>query len=1072
MRKFMTMLTVALLSFAVVSAQSRVISGKITDATGLQVPYSSVKIQGSKQGVSADADGNYSIKASTGQTIIVTGTGHNPKEQVVGISNVIDFVVTRKDANLTEVTVTALGIVKSNKALGYSVATLSNEQLNTSKPINIGQGLIGQVSGAQISIINNGVDPQIRIQFRGERHINYDNQALVVIDGMQIPSANASSSIAAINPEDVESTTILKGASAASLYGSQATNGVLIITTRKGSKNGKPVLNISQTTTLERMSYFPKLQTTYSGYGGEQGTFFSGTPYTFNSTNPYTGLTNYIPFENQQFGPVFDGNAANGYIGSPDANGNVYKTPFAVTGTDPRRAFFVDGLTSQSDASISTGDSKNSNFLSLQYVNVKGTTPKDISKRANVRIAGKRTYGLFSYDYTVAYTNKNSNVVGNDFTGQPVYWSLLNTPANIPITSLKNWQDPNSPGNANNYYNAYYANPYWAIDNSRVINKTDALQGVLALNFKATEWLNLTYRVSAQITNNIYQSYRNLVQFSAYSRSDPWGEGNYQSSGNVPGATTNQTNLTRNLQQDILLTLHKNFKRLDATFIAGNTITDNYINQQYQSSGNLYIPNIFNIKYATGIPDIGSPVTSNGVNFGNQGVAEARLIGTFADLQLNYNDYLFLHGAFRHDKSSLLSSGNNGYNVYSVDAAWVFSQNIGLLKNSNWFSFGKLRAAYSQTGQITLNPYATVNTFGVSGGYPYGSLASLSINGTYNNPSLTPEQTNEKEAGIELGFFKNRLNIGITYYTDNNSKQLFPVSLSTSTGYNNANVNAARTISTGWEFDVKANIIRSESGFKWDVAGNLAIQTTTVKELYGGAQFFPVQNSNEAIVGYSFPQMFVQDLNRDPNGHVIVDGTTGLPSLNSTFIPVGRTTPKYILGLTSSFAYKKLSLQIIGDYRGGYVFYNNAELNLDFTGASAHTATNGRQNFIYPNSVIKTSAGKYSTNTSVYTQDGNIGFWAYSPYRKAGTSYVGNAAAWKIRTINLSYDLTDLFKHYSVVKGVKLSLLCNNVLMLRPKENDFTDPEFNASNSNGYGFNTYNQLPPTRQFTALLSLKF
>ena len=1070
MRKVLSLFAVLLMCTLHAFSQTKTVTGRITDSQGQPVPFGTVKIVGNKQGVSADADGNFVIKAAPGQKLIVSGANINSKEMEVGSASTLDFVVTRKEGNLTEIVVTgALGIKKENKALGYSAATLSNEQLNASKPVNVGQGLIGQVSGAQVSIINNGVSPDIRIQFRGERHINYDNQALVVIDGMEIPGSNAASSIAALNPEDVESETVLKGASAASLYGSQATNGVLIITTRRGGKNGKPVLNVSQTVTDERMAYFPKLQTTYSGYGGEQGTFFAGTPYQFNSTNPYTGFTNYIPFENQQFGPAFNNNPANGFIGSPDVNGNVYKTPFAVTGTDPRRAFFVDGLTSQSDASLSTGDSKNSNFLSLQYVNVKGTTPKDAAKRANVRLAGKRTYGIFSYDYTIGYTYKYSNVVGNDFTGQPVYWSLLNTPANIPITSLKDWQDPNSPGNVNNYYNAYYANPYWAIDNSRVINKTDGLQGVLALNLKATDWLNLTYRVSAQVTNNVYQAYRNLVTFSAYAKSDPWGEGNYQSGGNVPGAVTNQTVLNRNLQQDVLLTFHKNFKGIDATLIAGNTITDNYANLQYQSTGNLYLPNIFNIAYATGIPSIGSAITSGG---GLQGQTDARLIGSFADLQLNYNDFLFLHGAYRHDNSSLLAVGHNGYDVYSVDAAWSFGENIPALKNASWFSSGKLRAAYSQTGQITLTPYSTVNTFNVSSGYPYGSLASLSINGTYNNPSLTPEQTNEQEAGIELAFLKNRLTVGVTYYSDDNSKQLFPVSLSTSTGYTNATVNAARTVSTGWEYDVKASVFHNPKGFRWDIGSNLAIQTTTVKSLYGGAQYFPIANSNEAIVGYTFPQMFVQDLNRDPSGHIVVDGTTGLPSLNSNFIPVGRTTPKYILGLTTTLAYKNLSLQIIGDYRGGYVFYNNAELNLDFTGASAHTATNGRQNFIYPNSVIETSPGKYAPNTNVYVQDGNIGFWAYSAYRKAGTSYVENAAAWKVRTINLTYDFTSLLKNQNAVKGVKLSLLCNNALMFRPKENDFTDPEFNASNNNGYGYNTYNVLPPTRQFTAVLSLRF
>lgn len=1086
MRKLLLLFTALVLS-VMTFAQSKVITGKVVDQQNQPIPFSSVHIKGTKSGVVADAEGNYSIKVAPGQTLVVSGAGLVEKEVTVGSSSTIDFAITRKESSMTEVVVTALGIRKESKALGYSTATVSSEQLNSAKPVNVAQGLIGQVSGAQISVVNNGVDPQIRVQLRGERHINFDNQALIVVDGMQVPSTL----LPTINPEDIESTTILKGASAAALYGSQATNGVVIITTKKGSKGNKASINVNQAVTLEKMAYFPALQTTFSGYGGETGSWFDGTQYQFNAINPYTGFTQYIPFENQQYGPAFNGDPALAYIGSPDQNGNVYSVPFKAQKTDPRRAFFVNGVTSQTDASIATGDAKNSNFVGLQYVNVKGTTPKDVARRASVRIGGRRTYGMFSYDYGVSYVNKYSNTVGLDFTGQPVYWSLLNTPANIPMNAMKDWQSPNSPGNISNYYNAYYTNPYWTVDNSRQINKSDNLVGVLGLNLKPAEWISATYRISALVINNIYEADRNLAQFTDFSKLDTWGAGSYQAGGNVPGAADNQTTLTRNIQQDALVTVTHNFGDLNATMILGNTIQDQYTNQQFQFNGNLYVNGLYNLNYSTGIPTLGTPIDSRGIStgylgssttsvLGSEGKSEQRLIGSYADLQLNYKDFLFLHGDYRHDKSSLLAPGHNGYDVYGIDAAWAFTENLGFLKSNNILTFGKLRAAYSQTGQITLNPYSTVNTFSTSNGtpglsspgYPYGGLASLSLSQTYNNPNLTPEMTREKEAGIELSFLNNRIQVGFTYYYDDNLKQLFPVSITSASGYTKANVNAARTVSTGTEYDLKLSIIKSKD-FKFDINSNLAIQTTTVKSLYGGAQNFDIGNSNSAIVGYAFPELYVQDLKRY-QGKVVVDGTTGLPSLSSTFVAAGRTTPKYILGLTPTFGYKNFTLQVIADYRGGYVFYNNAELNLDFTGASAHTATNGRQNFIYPNSVVMdASSGKYVPNTTVYTQDGNIGFWAYSSYRKAGTSYVENASAWKIRTINLTYDFTGMIsKSMSYVKGLKLSALVNNAFMFRPKENDFTDPEFNASNANGLGYNTVNQLPPTRQFTLVLGVKF
>ena len=1057
LRKIASLTAILLLFFAVAIAQTRSITGRVTDNTGTPIGFASVLIKGSRIGTSADAEGKFTIKTKTGDVLVISSNGATTKEFTVTAENNVTIVLNVTVKELSTVVVTSYGIKREAKSLGYSTATVSNEQLNVSKPINAAQGLIGQVSGAQISIQNNGVDPGIRIQLRGERHLNADNQALLVVDGIE----SRIDFIASINPEDIETMTVLKGASAAALYGSEATNGVVIVTTKRGSKNGKPIINLKQTTTSESLAYFPALQNTFSGYGGESGPFFTGTPYAFTSTNPYTGFTNYIPFENQQFGPAYNSDPNLGYVGSPNANGQVLAVPFRPQAVDPRQAFFVKGLTTQTDFSLSSGDNLNSNFLSIQYAKIDGTVPKDQANRTNLRFAAKRTFGILTVDYSVNYSHKYKNEVGNDFNGTPVYWNLMNTLGNVPIAQLKDWSNPNSFANASNYYNAYYANPYWAVDNSRVVNKIDNLQGSLNASLKITNWMNANYTVGALITNTVYKSTLAGVQFSSFSRTDPWGEGNYQSSGNKPGSVADQTVYQRRLEQNISLVMQKKIGNFDTKLVLGNDIWDRYSNTQTQGNGNLYLPGIYDISYGTGIPSV------------SNNVQDSRLIAGYADLSTSYKGFLFLHGNYRRDYSSLLAVGHNSYDVYGIDGALSLYDLLPAFQKSNWLSFAKIRAAHSSTGQITVGPYSTVNTYNVTGGYPYGSQASLSLSSTYNNPALVPEKTIESEVGLELGFLKNRINFSFSYYHDNNTNQLFPVSVTTATGYSNANVNAASTVSTGYEVDLKLNrIIDTKRGFRVDFNTNLAVQTTTVKSLYGGTQFFNIGNSNEAIVGYTFPQMYVTDLVRDPQGHVVVDGTTGLPSVTSTFKAVGRTTPKYILGFTPTISYAHFSLNVIADYRGGYVFYNNSEQNLDFTGASAHTATNGRQNFIYPNSVLETSPGVFQTNKTVYTQDGNIGFWAYSPYRKAGSSYVGNAAAWKIRTISLGYDFTPMLSKYKFIKGLKLTALCNNVAMFRPKENDFTDPEFNASNANGYGLNTYYQLPPTRQYSVIIGFTF
>jgi TonB-linked SusC/RagA family outer membrane protein len=1072
MRRFFALFAVLMLSGVLASAQDHSVKGRVTGPDGNSLPGITVQVQGSNTATATNSNGEFELSVPSNATLVFTGVGYTEQAIKVGSRPSIDVTLEANNRRLNEVVVTALGIKRESRSLGYSTATVNSEQLNESKPVNVAQGLIGRVSGAQISVINNGVSPEVRIQLRGERHINSDNQPLIIVDGMEVRSDFLTS----LNPEDINTVSVLKGASAAALYGSEATNGVMIITTKRGASNGKPVISVSQTHTIEKLAYFPALQTTYSGYGGESGTLFSGTPYQFQAINPYTGFVNSIPFENQQYGPPYDGNPALGYIGSPNEKGDVYKTPFRPQSPDPRKAFFQTGRTEQTDLSLSSGDSKNSNFIGIQYVDVKGVTPKDASNRASVRFAGLRTYGIFSYDYSMNYSYQYSNTVGNDITDAwPIYWTLLNTLPNVPINSLKDWQDPSSFASLSNYYNAYYINPWWQVDNSRNTTKTNNLQGVLSMHLRPKNWIDINYRLSAQISNVVTKNWRNEADFTPYAISDPWSESGTPASGNIAGSVFDESTLYKRIQQDITATFRHSFGDLDAQLIIGNTIWDRYSNDQQQGVGNgtglggnpnsqksnLTLPNIYNIAYYAGIPSVGGAIS------------ETRLIGGYGDLTLGYKNSLFLEGNFRRDYSSLLAPGHNSYNVWAVNGSWVFSNTISTLKNSKALSYGKIRAAYSETGQITLSPYSTVNTFGVSSGYPYGGLASLSISGTYNNPALVPEKTIEKEAGIELGFLDNRVNVGATYYFDDNLNQLFPVSVTTATGFSHATVNAARTNSTGWEFDASATPVRSLSGFSWKIAGNLAIQTTTVKSLYANAKQFNIGNDNYAIVGMPFPQLYVSDLSRDSaSGKVIVDPNTGLPGLSSTSVAVGRSTPKYILGLTTNLTFKNLTLNIVGDYRGGYVFYNNSEQNLDFSGASVHTTTNGRQNFIYPNSVVKNDNGKYVDNTNVYVQDGNIGFWAYSNYRTAGTSYVENAAAWKIRTISLQYDFTSLLSRYPFIHGLQVSAICNNAFMFRPSENDFTDPEFNNGNVNGLGYNTYYQLPPTRQFSFVLNVKF
>lgn len=1067
MRRFIPFLMVLMLCGIFASAQTHIVKGTVTGPDGTPLQGISVQVKGTKSGTATDASGQYQISVPSNATLIFSGVGFEEQSQKVGNSTSLDVYLQSNTKRLNEVVVTALGIRRQERSLGYSTTKVSDQDLNITKPVTIGEGLTGKVSGLQINTVNNGVDPGIRVVLRGYRHLNADNQALIVVDGVAVRSNFLSS----LNPNDVASVTVLKGASAAALYGVDATNGVLVVTTKRGGEKGRPVIEFNNTTMLERVSYMPALQNKYAPGSGETGPYPWDPTHYF--TDPYTGQILYAPYENQNFGMEFNGDPALGYLGGPQQDGTYFEQPFKGISPDPRRTFFQTGYRIQNNLSYSGGDKDNSYFLSVQDVSTKGTVPKDEGRRTSFYASGKKTYGKFSAQFNLSYAQRYSNTVGGDFNqGRPVYWNLLNQGANVPLDDPR-IKDPNSPYFLDGYYNGYYPNPWWQIYNSRVISRTNYFTGVLTLNLAATKWLDLTYRVGTQMTDFYSNNYVAAVNFSPWAVSDPWEAGNTASSvGLHKNGNSSYTNANaRNISQDIIASLHKKFGDFDATLILGNAIVEKPYGNDYSSwttvNGNSeFIDGFYNTNYRIG------ELT------GGQGVSKTRLMSGYGDLTLGYKNYLFAHGSFRRDWSSLLPKGRNAYNFWSTDVSWVFTDAIASLQNQDILSYGKLRLAYSNTGDITIGPYNIQNVFDVGGGYPYGGQAGLSLNGAYRNPALKPEKTIEKEIGLEAGLFNGRINLDASYYEALTSDQTFPVSVSGTTGYTSAYVNAGDVSSKGLEIGLNGTILKSNtSGFKWDAGVQFTRNWSNVESLYGQSKQFNIGGYTGnvgavfAIVDQPFPVLQTADLSRDPEGRVIIDPANGLPKLNDTVQIVGQVNPKYMLGLNTSISYKNFSLNIQAEYRGGNVFFAYVGQQLNFTGASEFTTSNGRQRFIYPNSVYLQD-GKYVPNDKYYTNDGNLNFWTGSAYSQAGTSYIESADYWKIRGISLSYDFKDVITNVHWLHGLTLSVIGKNLLMFRPSQNVWTDPEFSYTTGNNQGITNYDQLPPTRQYGISLNVRF
>lgn len=1074
MKKALLALAMLIVSCSLAIGQEHRVNGKVTGSDGNPLPGITIQIKGTNTGTATNAEGEYELSAPEHAILIFRGIGFIEQNISVDNRSAVNVTMASSTERLNELVVTALGVQRQERELGYSTKEVGSKELTESKPVTIGEGLTGKVAGLQINTINNGVDPGIRIVLRGYRHLNADNQALIVVDGIVVRS----NFLSTINPNDVASVTVLKGASAAALYGVDATNGVLIVTTKRGGKQGKPVIEFNNTTMLERVSYMPPLQNKFSPGSGEVGPYPWDPTHSFN--NPYTGENLYVPYENQSYGMAFNGDPALGYIGGPGPDSNFFKTPFNGISPDPRKAFFQTGYRIQNNLSYSGGDQKNSYFISVQDVSTKGVVPEDKGRRTSLYVSGKKTFGIFSAQFNMSYAQKYSNTVGPDFQqGRPVYWNLLNQGANVPLNDPR-IKDPNSPYFLDRYYNGYYPNPWWQIYNSRVIQRTNYFTGVLTMNLQATSWFDLTYRAGSQLTTFSNNSYIASAGYSPWRRADTWGTGGtYPAHKNGRASYTNAN--ARAISQDILATFSKTIGDFEGKLILGNSIAEkpyanNYSSYTTVSSGDEFIDGFYNTNYRIG--ELQGSNAPFGTDQTQEGINQTRLISGYGDITLGYKNYLFLHGNFRRDWTSLLPKGKNAYNFWAVDASWVFTDAIGSLKSQNFLTYGKLRAAYSHTGDITISPYHIQNVFAVSPGYPYGGQAGLKLDGQYNNPNLVPEQTVEKEVGIELGFFDSRFNLNADFYHSNTTGQTFPVNVSFATGYSSAFVNAGNVMSEGVELGLTATVIRNNlSGFKWDVGINYSWNGSNVISMYQGVKDFNIggytgnTGAVHAVVGQPFPVLETADIARDPQGRPIIDPKTGEPTLVDTVSIVGQVNPKNMLNLNTTVSWKNFTLYAQASYRSGNVFFAYVGQQLNFTGGSEFTAQNGRQRFIFPNSVYEEN-GKYIPNDKYYVQDGNANWWTNSDFSQAGTTYIENAAFWKLRNISLSYNFSDMIRNIHWLQGLTLTVMAKNLLMLRPAQNVWTDPEFNYSSGNAQGITNYDQLPPTRQYGVSLDVKF
>lgn len=1008
-----------LIGFA--NAQNRQVSGRVTSqASGSPIQGASVAVQGTSTATQTDSNGQFKLLVADNATLVFSYVGFESQTKKVANAGTITVSLVENSQQLSEVLVTgAYGIKRSAASTGYSNQTIDNKTLTEAKVTNVVTGLASKVAGLQVNLLNNGVSPSTRVVLRGNRSLTGNNEAMIVVDGVTVPN----SVLASLNPNDIQDVNVLKGANAAALYGSEGVNGVLIITTKKGTK-GNNQISFGSTSSLETVSFLPKFQENFgNGYD----------------------LDTYVPDENTSWGPAFDGKPV--VVGPTLDDGSEYILPYSNVKNEKKK-FWNTGSTFQNDLSFSGGDDVSTYYLSVQDVNIKGITPKDKNRRSTGRFNATRQFNKLSTAFNTSYTFENPNT-----TSSGVYENLLNVPQNVPITQLKDWQ--NNPFAApDGYFSGYYANPYWGIDNNRKNLRKETFVGNVEFKYEFTDWLTATYRLANYSENSNYKEYQ---QKFTYAKHD------YDRPSNNPGSVTDRADHYRRINSDFILQANKKFGDFDLGLILGNNVRNDYTKYVQTAASALVVPGLYNVSNRVGEPTVASAYT------------QRRQIAFFGEFTAAYRNYLYLSVTGRQESVSVLNKDNRAYFYPGAALSFVATEAIQSWKDSEVLSFAKAYVSANKTGNVNLSPYNLETAFGVGTGFPFGNLPGFSVGNSFANPNLEPEFVKSYEGGIQLGFFRDRLNFEGTYSHSNATGQIVSIATSSAIGYTSAYVNAGTVINNTVELSLRGTPVKT-ADWTWNVGINYTHYDNKVTELYQGLNEIGLGGySNSAYIyavkGEAYPVIKTTAYLRDPEGRIVVDAKTGYAKQAPTLQSQGQTNAPTTIGFNTNIKYKNIAVGMQFDYRTGNVFYSRLGNTMDFTGLSAHSAEYDRLPYVIPNSSIETSPGVFEANTSVKTQDGGFDYW-YGQYRNFQENYVKDATFLKLRELSVTYTVpASWLVGQKVVKRASFGLVGRNLFTWLPKENKFTDPEYNFSTGNAQGISDL-IAPPTRIYGFNLNVTF
>ncbi|MEI9944455.1 MAG: SusC/RagA family TonB-linked outer membrane protein [Chitinophagaceae bacterium] len=1063
----MLMLCCAILYTVLAYAQTRTITGKVADDKGDPVPFASIKVKGTSAGASADANGNFLLKVSGNPTLVISSQGFQTAETEVGSSNVINLTLKAVTGQLQEVIVTtALGQNTRKAKVGYATTTFGSNEITKSAPANLLDGLSGKIAGANISKTG-GPGSSTKVVLRGYGIIGGgNNQPLYVIDGIPYNDSRIGSTVSTaasahldfgnalndINPNDIESLTVLKGTAASSLYGSAAKNGAIMITTKKG-KSGKLKIEYSGSANFSKVGKMPDYQESYGG--GWNATSYN--------------------VENGSWGPRLDGVVRE--WGSDLGTGNAQKKPFSFVKDNIRNAYET-GREFNNTLSLSGGGEGTQFYFSYGNVNSDGVVPfaSDYYSRNTFSARTNSKFNKFTINTSFNYVNKRQNA---PYSGQGLnlagnsgafFDEILQIPADINISKFRDFNNPYY--NVDNYFTVYAENPYYVLNQNRNKQNSDRFFGNMDMGYKFTNSFSAQFRLGADFTNARTFGYANVISQTPGSYGDGGANNSEQQARTADvGYVQELNNYIGSVNSDFILKYNHDIgKDFSVDALAGYNFfqedqkaTDAYIT-------NLVVPGFYNLSNTTVAPKT------------TDAVAHRRRMGVYAQAVVGFRNQVYLTVNARNDWSSTLPSDNNHFFYPGASLAWTASETFDLGKS---VSLLKFRASYGKTGADP-NAYLTNNTLVVgdvtlpfgSLAFPFNGVSSYVFSTTINNPKLKPIITKEAEIGMELRFW-NRIGIDLSLYRKRTEGQIFAVPIAPSTGSLSLVSNLGVVRNQGIEIAFDAKPV-STKDFTWNLIYTFTKNDNKVLALSSGLNKVTLNTATEVELN-AYPNQSVTDIyatvaRRDPNGNIIVSAT-GVPVAATDKANLGSTQYDFTMGLVNSFNYKGLTLGFSFDYRKGGIMYSRTADLIYFTGNAWMTTYNDRRPFIIPGSVTESfdAQGKpvYTPNVIPYREVNYDTYWYPSSNRSAVGMRIFDRSFLKLRDITLSYALPQRWASKIAASSLSVGVYATNFLLWTPKENLFVDPESsNLGNDIASEMGEFGTTPQSKNFGITLKATF